>query len=150
MSSRELAAAYEHAGRKHEAAVLYEEMARTNTVARKVVAGRLVTIYAETGETNKALAWAQEVMRENPDPQVYLAAVHAKLGQFTLTQEILEREIAANTNSTRAVTLRWQLAEAYEKTGNYQKARKILGEAHVAAKGTAMESVAQKRLKETK
>ena len=46
---QELAARYEQTGHKHEAAVLYEDLVRTNPVARKVLAPRLVTIYTETG-----------------------------------------------------------------------------------------------------
>ena len=145
-SPQELASAHERAGRKREAAVVYEELARTNSVARKVVAGRLVTIYSETGETNKALTWAKEAMRDNPDPQAYLAAVHARLGQFNVAEKVLEKEIAANTNTTRAVTLRWQLAEVLEKSGGAVKAQKALEEAERMAKGTAMEAVARRRL----
>lgn len=146
LSLQEQAVVHERAGRKREAAAIYEEIVRTNAAARKVLAGRLVTIYSETGETNKALRWAQEVMRNNPDPQAYLAAVHAKLGQYKQAQEILEREITGNTNATRAVTLRWQLADVCENFGEHQKARTILGEAAGIAKGTPMESAAQKRL----
>jgi tetratricopeptide (TPR) repeat protein len=112
-----------------------------------VLSSRLVTIYTEIGETNKALTWAHEVMRSNPEPQTYLAGVHTRLGQFKAAQDILEREIASNTNSTRAVTLRWQLADVFEKAGDEKKARKILDEAAIAAKGTQMEPAAQKRLK---
>ena len=122
-------------------------MARTNPVARKALSHRLVTIYAETGETNKALTWAREVMRDNPDPQAYLAGVHARLGNWTVAERILEKEIAANTNVTRAVTLRWQLAEAYEKEGNRAKASKVLNEAAGLARGTSMEATTQRRLK---
>lgn len=143
---KELALQYEQAGRKREAAALYEEMARTNTVARKVLAGRLVTIYTEAGEADKALAWAHEVMRENPDPQAYLAEIHAQLGNWKEAEKILKKEIAINTNVTRAVTLRWQLADVYERSGNTIKARKCLKEAAHAAKGTPMASAAQKRL----
>lgn len=137
---------YERAGRKSEAAVLYEEMARTNTVARKVLAHRLVMIYSETGETNKALAWAREVIRENPDPQAYLAAVHVQLGQYKKAREILENAISENTNTARVVTLRWQLAEVHKREGDGAKAIKALAEAAEAAKGTAMEFAAQRRL----
>lgn len=144
---REIAAAHERAGRRSEAASLYEEMARTNSAARKVLAHRLVAIYAETGETNKALTWAHEVMRGNPDPQAYLAAVQARLGQSREAQETLERELARNTNTTRAVTLRWQLAEVFEKAGDTAKTRKALNDAAACAKGTVMEPAAQKRLK---
>ena len=105
-----------------------------------------MTIYTETGETNKALTWALEVMRDNPDPQAYLAAIHARLGQRKEAQKILEHEIAGNTNTTRAVTLRWQLAEICEKLGDGIKARKALSEAAAAAKGTAMESATRRRL----
>jgi tetratricopeptide (TPR) repeat protein len=146
-TAQALAAQHEQAGRKREAAALYEEMARTNTAARKVLSHRLVTIYTETGETNKAMTWAREVMKDNPDPPAYLAAVHARLGQWKDAENILEQEIARNTNATRAVTLRWQLAEVFEKTGEIVKARKVLDEAADAAKGTAMEATTQRRLK---
>jgi hypothetical protein len=110
----------------------------------------LVAIYTETGETNKALAWAHEVMRENPDPQAYLAGVHARLGEWKEAREILEHEIAGNTNAIRAVTLRWQLAELWERQGNTTKASKALTEAADAAKGTQMESAARQRLNASK
>ena len=51
-----MAVAHERAGRKREAAALYEAMVRTNAAARKVLSHRLVTIYTQTGQTNKALA----------------------------------------------------------------------------------------------
>lgn len=111
-----------------------------------------MTIYAETGRTNQALTWAREVMRENPDPQAYLAAVHANLGQFKQTYQLLKHEIAANTNTTRTVTLRWQLAEVCDKMADVAAVRKLLDEAAAAAKGTPLEITAQKRvdaLKET-
>jgi tetratricopeptide (TPR) repeat protein len=143
---QEVATAYEKAGKLCEAATVYGELARTNSVARKVVAERLVTIYTQTGETNQALAWAKEVMRENPDPQAYLAEVQSRLGNWKEAEKILEREIAANTNATRAVTLRWQLAEVMEKTGEAMKARKTLEDAERQAMGTPMEAVARRRL----
>jgi tetratricopeptide (TPR) repeat protein len=127
--------------------VLYEAMVRTNAAARKVLSLRLVAIYAETGETNKALAWAREVMRENPDPQAYLAGVHSRLGQRGEARRILEREIATNSNNTRAVLLRWQLAEVCQSMGDHKEARKVLDEAATAAKGTPVEAAAQRRLK---
>src|ERR1043165_374844 len=144
-NAKEVAASYERAGRKRDAAAIYEEMARTNSAARKVLSHRLVTLYTETGETNKALRWAREVMRENPDPQGYLAAVHARLGQWPEAQEILEHEIAGNTNAARAVTLRWQLAEVLENVGDGTKATRLLDQAVVLAKGTALESAARDR-----
>jgi tetratricopeptide (TPR) repeat protein len=146
-SPQEVAAAHERAGRKREAAALYETMARTNPAARKVLSHRLVTIYSETGQTNQALAWAGEVMRDNPDPQAYLATVQARLGQWQEARGMLEHEIAINTNTIRAVTLRWQLAEVYEKEGDGAKASRVLNEAAALAKGTPMEATSQRRLK---
>jgi hypothetical protein len=122
-------------------------MVRTNAAARKVLSHRLVALYADTGETNKALTWVHEIMRDNPDPQAYLAAVQARLRQWQEARETLEREIAANTNATRAITLRWQLAEVYEKEGDGAKAGRVLNEAAGLAKGTSMEAAAQRRLK---
>jgi predicted Zn-dependent protease len=147
---KDFAAAHERAGRKREAAALYEATVRTNAADRKVLSHRLVNIYIETGETNKALTWAHEVMRDNPDPQAYLAAVEARLGQSQEARGILEREIAANTNATRAVTLRWQLAEVCEKQGETTKAREALTEAAGMAKGTPLEATTQRRLETLK
>jgi tetratricopeptide (TPR) repeat protein len=145
-TSLELAIGLERTGRKLDAAAIYEQMVRTNSTARKVLSLRLVTIYAETGEANKALSWAHEVMRDNPDPQAYLAGVHERLGQRPQARAILEREIVGNTNRTRSVTLRWQLAEVCREAGDAEKAKRLLTEAAEAAKGTAMEPAAQRRL----
>jgi tetratricopeptide (TPR) repeat protein len=144
---QEVATAHERAGQKREAAALYEQMALTNTAARKVLSHRLVEIYVETGETNKALTWAQEVMRDNPDPQAYFAAVQNRLGQSREAQETLEHYIARNTNATRTVTLRWQLAEVCARQGDLGKARDILNQAAGLAKGTSREATTQRRLK---
>ena len=149
-NAQEVAAAHERAGRRREAAALYEELARTNAAARKVLAHRLVTIYTETGKTNKALAWAREVMRDNPDPPAYLAAVHARLGQWKEAREILEHEIVGNTNTVRAVTLRWQLGELHAQAGDCAKASKVLVEATDLARGTAMKEASRRRLKALK
>jgi tetratricopeptide (TPR) repeat protein len=149
-SPQEAAAALERAGRKREAAALYEAMVRTSPAARKVLSHRLVTIYSEIGQTNRTLPWAREVMRDNPDPQAYLAAVHARLGQWKEGRETLEREIAGNTNATRAVTLHWQLAEMFEKAGDRAGARRALDEAARAEQGTPMLPTARQRLNPSK
>lgn len=146
LNPQELAAHFERTGRTREAAALNEDLARTNSSARKILSSRLVTIYTETGETDKALMWAREVMCDNPDPQACLAAVRARVGRWPEARKILEHEIAENTNATRAVALRWQLAEILEMAGNKNNAQKILDEAAVAAKGTAMESTARRRV----
>ena len=93
----------------------------------------------------QAMTWANEVMRANPDPQAYLAGVHSRLGNQKQAQQIPEREIAANTNATRAVTLRWQLADVCAKAGDTPKARKALEDA-AAAKRTPMEAAVRRRL----
>ena len=145
-SPQDIATAHERAGRRSEAASLYEEIVRTNSSARKVLSHRLVTLYVETGETNKALTWAREVMRDNPDPQAYLARVHARLGQTKAAREILEREVGANTNTTRAITLRWQLSDLYAQQDSVDEARQVLSQAAGLAKGTPMEAAAHRRL----
>jgi tetratricopeptide (TPR) repeat protein len=149
-TTQELAAEHERAGRKREAAALYEEIARGDFTARKVLSQRLVAIYLETGETNKVLAWVREAMRGNPDPPAYLAAVQSGLGQWSTARDILEKELAANTNTVRAVTLRWQLADVCAEQGDSAKTRKLLKEAADAAKGTPLEPAALKRLRPTK
>ncbi len=85
-------------------------------------------------------------MRDNPDPQAYLAGIHSLLGQHKQAQQILEREIAGNTNATRAVTLRWQLADVCERAGDSVRAHQILEEAATAAKETPMAPAAERRL----
>jgi tetratricopeptide (TPR) repeat protein len=145
-SPQEVAAAHERAGRKRQAAALYETKARTNPAARKVLSHRLLALYTETGETNKALTWAREVMRDNPDPQAYLAAVQARLGQWQEARGILEHEIAINTNATRAVTLRWQLAEVYAQEGDGATTSRLLSEAASLANGTGMDAAARRRV----
>lgn len=143
---QEQAAVLEQAGRKKEAAERYEAITRTNALARKVLSHRLVTIYADTRETNKALKWAREVMRANPDQQAYVAGIHVRLGDFKQAQVILAREIAANTNETRAVTLRWQLAEVCQAQGETTQATKLNQEALSFAKGSVLEEAAHRRL----
>jgi tetratricopeptide (TPR) repeat protein len=145
-----IAAAYERAGRKAEAAALYEEIARTNSAARKVLSHRLVPLYAETGQTDEALKWAHEVMRDNPDPKAYLAGVHAQLGNWEQAGQMLQEEIAANTDETRSVTLRWQLADVLERLGKHEACVKVLDEASGLAKGSRMEAAALRRAEAAK
>jgi len=83
-----------------------------------------VTIYTEKPADNKALTWAREIMRDNPDPQAYLAAVHARLGQWHEARKILEQEINQQHQCNRAVTLRWQLAEVSEKRATEKRAER--------------------------
>lgn len=71
---QELATLHEREGRKGEAAALYEDIART------VLSQRLVTLYMATGEADKALAWAREARRDNPNPAARTARRGERIG----------------------------------------------------------------------
>lgn len=149
---------YERAGEKAKAAEIYEKLIETDPTKRMVLANRLVKLYAEIGNTNKALEWAHVVMERNPDPQAYLAGVHTMLGNYNEAKAILEKEISsvgspsrkgdkdAGKDPRRKLTLYWQLADVYEKQGNDQKAEYLLKAAVELAKGKPEESAARRRL----
>jgi len=130
-----------------KAAEIYEEIIEHDPSKRLALANRLVKIYGEAGVTNKALKWAEAVMEWNPDPQAYLAGVHAMLGNYGEAREILANELAEVGQSRRRLTLQWQLADVYEKEGNTDKAERILKAAADSVKGKPEEITAGRRLK---
>jgi tetratricopeptide (TPR) repeat protein len=143
---RKQARAYEQSGQKLKAAAAYEQILKTDPATRMVLAPRLVAIYAQAGETNKALDWAHVVMQTNPEPHAYLAGVNAMLGRYSEAQGLLEAELAKIKEPRRKMLLNWQLADVYEKTGKPEKAAKALAQAHEAVQGTPDEAAAQRRL----
>ena len=143
---RKQARAFEQSGQRIKAAEAYESILKTDPSARMVLAPRLVAIYTQAGETNKALEWAHVVMQTNPDPQAYLAGVNAMLGKYSEAQGILEAELAKTKEPRRKMLLNWQLADVYEKAGKPEKAAETLSQANKAVRGTPDEAAAQHRL----
>jgi len=143
---RKQAQSYEQACQKLKAAEAYEQILKADPSTRMILASRLVTIYAQAGVTNKALEWARVVMRNNPDPQAYLAGVNALLGRYSEAQAILDAELAKTKEPRRKMLLHWQLADMYEKAGKPEKAAGALAKAREVVRGTPDETAAQHRV----
>jgi len=143
---RKQARAYEQSGQKLKAAEAYEQILKADPAARMVLAPRLVAIYTQAGETNKALEWAHVVMQTNPDSQAYLAGVNAMLGKYSEAQGILEAELTKAKEPRRKMLLNWQLADVHERAGKPKKAAKALAQALEVVQGTPDEAAAQQRL----
>jgi tetratricopeptide (TPR) repeat protein len=77
---KSVAERYARAGQPREAAAAYEEVLQVDTNARAVLAPLLVRLYIESKQPRPALAWAQQVMTNTPDPQAYLAGVYEAIG----------------------------------------------------------------------
>lgn len=142
----EQATTYDVAGDKQKAADTYEKIVKADPAKGKVLSDRLVKLYAQLGKKEDTLRWAKEVMKDNPDPQAYLAGVYSLLADHKEAESILEKEIAAEKTPHRQLILNWQLADVCEKKGDRDKADKILSAAATAAKGTPDEAAAQQRL----
>lgn len=142
------AIAHEQAGDKVKAAEIYEKIVAQDPTKRFVLAPRLVRLYAESGVTNKALEWAEAVMKTNPDPQAYLAGVQAMLGDWTAARALLEQEIQKSGEARRKLTLLWQLADVLDRQGDRAEARKRLETAVAMAQGTPDEPAARARLEQ--
>jgi tetratricopeptide (TPR) repeat protein len=141
------ALAYDRAGEKVKAAKAYEELAKADPAKHVIVSHRLVRLYAQLCNTNKALQWAEVVMERNPDPQAYLAGVHGMLKNYDKAESILNKEISTTTKTRRRLTLHWQLADVCEKQGKQANADEALTKALGLAKGKPEEAAAERRLR---
>jgi tetratricopeptide (TPR) repeat protein len=137
---------YEQAGDRLKAAETYEQIVKGDPAKSVVLARRIATIYAESGQTNKAIEWAKVVMKTNPEPQAYLAGIHALLGNYPEAIRIVDEEIVREKDARRGIMLRWQLAGLCEKTGDVKKAEKLLREGVEISRGRQEEADARKRL----
>lgn len=137
---------HERAGQALEAAKVYEEIARRDPTRKRVVAGRLVKIYATGGVPKKALSWAKVVMETNPQPQAYLAGVYTMLKDHEAARKILEEALEKADETVKKLTLMWQLAGVYEALDQFDKAEARLRAAVELAKGTNHEKAAKKQL----
>ena len=140
------AIAYEQQGERLKAAEAYERIIALDPPKQRVLANRLVKLYAEAGSTNQALEWARCVMTNSPDPQAYLAGVNAMVGRRADAIAILEKEIAKTDEPRRRLTLNWQLADICQAGGDLVKAEGALKAAAAAARGTPDEAAATNRL----
>ena len=140
------AATHERAGQWLAAAEAYKELILSDPTREKVAAQRLVKVYAQVCATNEALHWASEVMKDHPDPQPYLAGVYPMLADYDGASQILVKEIAGAIELRRKLTLRWQLADVYEKHGRPDSEEELLKETVDLAEGSPDEKVAGKRL----
>lgn len=143
---RALARQYEQAGDRAKAAETYEQIITGDPAQSVVLASRIAKIYAEAGQTNKAVEWATVVMKKNPDPQAYLAGIRVLLGDYAEARRILAEEIGREKSARRGMILRWQLAGVCEKAGDEKDAEKLLKEAVEISKGQPEEEAAKKRL----
>ncbi len=143
----EAAANLERAGRKVEAIAVYEQLAKQDPLARRVVANRLARLYAETGNETAALMWAREVTMNHPDPEAYLAGIHALCGSHAEAASILTKALEAKPlPRTRELALRWQLADVLAAQGKLPEAEEQLRKALALAQGHPEEPTAEKRL----
>ena len=138
----------EQAGRKVEAARIYEQIIQAEPAARLILAQRLVRIYAETQQPEKALAWARQAMQTNPDPQAYLAGVHTRLGHYAAARKILDAELGQTTERRHKLLLNWQLAEVCAQAGDREAAGRALRAASELAQEPAEKKAAELRLRQ--
>jgi len=137
---------FEQGGDKLKAARLYERIAKRNVSARRPLANRLSRLYAESGVTNKAVEWAEEVMKVHPDPQAFLAGIQSTLGNYEEAAKILRKQLDVAPSRQRRMIVLWQLGEVYDRQGKAGDARKAFEQAVREATNDAERNAAQKRL----
>jgi tetratricopeptide (TPR) repeat protein len=105
------AMAYERDGLKQKAAEIYEKLAAMDPGRKKAVQNRLVRLYVDLEQRDKALEWAEIAAADTPDPQAYMAQVHVMLGEVGVARGLLEKEIETAKEPARKMTLLFQLAD---------------------------------------
>lgn len=137
---------YEKAGNKAQAAETYEQIIKADPTTTSLLAPRLVDLYCDTQQPRKAMPWAREVMKTNPDPQAYLASTYARIGMTRESRAILAAELEKTKDPRRKMLLNWQLADTCEKTGDIEAARAALTAASSAAASAPDAAAARKKL----
>lgn len=140
------AAAAESAGRADDAIRAYEELLRHDPAFIHVAAPRLVELYTASRQAPQALAWARKLAHDRPDPQAYLAGVHAGLGQLKEAEMLLRQTIAATAESDKLPPLRWQLADVQERQGDTGAALATLAAACSDTRNDPLLQTSRKRL----
>lgn len=123
----------EGAGRAADAIAAYEELLRRDRSCEGVIAPRLVLLYADGGQAVQALSWAVRVARRMPVPNAYLAAVHARLGQWRESELLLRQALREEPEPRGRLSLLWQLADVQERLGDAEGALATLAGAREAA-----------------
>jgi len=136
----------EKAHRGAEAACAYERLLRSDASYESVVAPRLVDLYTASGKPAEALSWAVRVARRHPDPNAYLACVHARLGQWKESELILRKALASEKAPEKRAALLWQLADAQEQLGDADAALATLLGACEAAPNKHLQRTTSQRL----
>ena len=148
LTSRELtkrAAAFEQTGAPLQAAHVYEALIQRKPARSRILAPRLAKIYAESGQTNQALTWAEQVIPRQPDPIAYRAGIHTMLRDYKTATTLLNTELAGTNTLHRTIQLHWQLADTQQKSGNTRSALTTLKKATSMAQGTPHEAAARQR-----
>ncbi len=140
------ATAAERAQRTAEAAAAYESLLRRDTAFETVVAPRLVTLYADSGQTAQALSWAVRVSRRQPDPKAYLAGVYARLGQWKESELLLRQAAQGERDPRKRAALQWQLADIQERLGDGPAALATLARSRDAAPDEEFQRTSVQRL----
>lgn len=141
-----MAEACEKQGAGAEALRAYEQIVQRDPSTRSVLSRRMVELYAQTRQPQRALELARETMKSLPDPQAYLASVYVLVGGYPEARAILDKELATEQTARRKVALNWQLAEMCEKTGDAAGVKAALAAAAEAAKGTPDEPAAKRQV----
>jgi tetratricopeptide (TPR) repeat protein len=105
------AMAYERDGLKQKAAEIYEKLAAMDSGRKKAVQNRLVKLYVDMEQRDKALEWAEIAAADTPDPQAFMVQVHVMLGEAGVARGLLEKEIETAKEPVRKMTLLFQLAD---------------------------------------
>jgi len=140
------AASAERAGRTNEAVSAYVSLLARDTACEAVVAPRLVSLYAGSGDSAQALAWAARAARGQPCPKAYLAGVYALIGQLAEAEFLLRDALRDERDPYRRTPLLWQLAEVQERQGRNEAARATLDLAHDASNDERLRQTTEQRL----
>jgi tetratricopeptide (TPR) repeat protein len=147
VSLAQAAAGLEREGKNAEAIAVYEQLAKQDPLAVKLVAKRLALLYAKNGNAGGALIWAKKVAKDHPDPEAYLASIHSLCGNHTEAARILTKALEANSLPRfREITLRWQLADVLIAQQKTSDAEQQLRKAFTLSEGHPEEPTAKKRL----
>lgn len=116
------ATAAERAGDIRAAIAAYESLILEDPRFETVLAPRLVTLHRKANQPAEALVWARRVARSPPEPDAYVASVHAELGQWQEAELLLREALRGERSTQRRLPLLWQLAEVQEHTGGLVQA----------------------------
>lgn len=140
------AADAEKACRTNEAVTAYALLLRNDPSFEPVVGPRLVSLFIGSGQASEALAWATRLARRHPDPAVYLAGVHGRLGQWKEAEFMLRKTLAGERDARRRARLMWELADSQESQGDTDTALATLTTARDSSPDEALRSTSAERL----